>query len=145
LSWAERKRAPQRTQWRGRGHESMGREGRTTVRKSRAGRRISGEPFRPWGGVLRHAKALANFSRGRGDTGTCSGELDRANRPATARSRRTAAAEHRRCQNWPSTGRNNGNWARGQVSHLGAELGEAWSSLRRGGWPGTWAWVSGGD
>jgi hypothetical protein len=48
------------------------------VRKPRAGRRNSGEPFRPRGGDLRHAKALANFSRGRGDTGTCSGELDRA-------------------------------------------------------------------
>jgi hypothetical protein len=30
------------------------------------------------------------------------------------------------------------------VSHLGAELGEAWSGLRRAGWPGTRAWVSGG-
>jgi hypothetical protein len=29
-------------------------------------------------GNLRRAKALANFSRGRGDTGTYSGELDRA-------------------------------------------------------------------
>jgi hypothetical protein len=30
------------------------------------------------------------------------------------------------------------------VSHLGAELGEAWSGLRRAGWPGTRARVSGG-
>jgi hypothetical protein len=30
------------------------------------------------------------------------------------------------------------------VSHLGAELGEAWSVLRRAGWPGTRALVSGG-
>jgi hypothetical protein len=30
------------------------------------------------------------------------------------------------------------------VSHLGAELGEAWSGLLRAGWPGTWARVSGG-
>jgi hypothetical protein len=43
-----------------------------------------------------------------------------------------------------NTGRNKGNWAREQVSHLGAELGEAWRGLRRAGWPGTWAWVSGG-
>jgi hypothetical protein len=56
----------------------MGREGRTAVRKPRAGQSNSGEPFRPWGGDLRHAKSLANFSRGRGDTGTYSGELDRA-------------------------------------------------------------------
>jgi hypothetical protein len=30
------------------------------------------------------------------------------------------------------------------VSHLGAELREAWSGLWRAGWPGTWARVSGG-
>jgi hypothetical protein len=49
------------------------------VRKPRAGRSNSGEPFRPRGGDLRRAKALANFSRGKGDTWTCSGELNRAN------------------------------------------------------------------
>jgi hypothetical protein len=48
------------------------------VRKPRAGRSNSGEPFRPRGGDLRRTKALANFSRGRGDTGTYSGELDQA-------------------------------------------------------------------
>jgi hypothetical protein len=69
---------PRRTLWRGRGHESTGREGRTAVRGSRAGQRNSGEQFRPRGGDLRRAKALANFSRGRGDTGNYSGELDRA-------------------------------------------------------------------
>jgi hypothetical protein len=46
------------------------------VRESRVGRRNSGERFRPREGDLRHAKALANFSRGRGDTGNYSGELD---------------------------------------------------------------------
>jgi hypothetical protein len=30
------------------------------------------------------------------------------------------------------------------VSHLGAELGEAWSGLRRAGWSGTQEQVSGG-
>jgi hypothetical protein len=30
------------------------------------------------------------------------------------------------------------------VSHLGAELDEAWGSLRRAGWPGTRVQVSGG-
>jgi hypothetical protein len=30
------------------------------------------------------------------------------------------------------------------VSHLRAELGEAWSDLQRDGWPGTWARVFGG-
>jgi hypothetical protein len=48
------------------------------MRKPRADLSNSGEPFEPQGGDLRRAKALANFSRGRGDTGTYSGELDRA-------------------------------------------------------------------
>jgi hypothetical protein len=48
------------------------------VRKPRAGRSNSGEPFRSRGGVLRRAKALANFSRGSGDIGTYSSKLDRA-------------------------------------------------------------------
>jgi hypothetical protein len=69
---------PRRTQWQGRGHESMGREGRMAVRRSRAGRRNSGERFWPREGDLRRAKALAGFSRDRGDTGNYSGELDRA-------------------------------------------------------------------
>jgi hypothetical protein len=48
------------------------------VRRSRAGRRNSGERFRPRGGDLRRAKAWAGFSRGRADTGNYSGELDQA-------------------------------------------------------------------
>jgi hypothetical protein len=48
------------------------------VRKPRSGRSNSGEPFRPRRGDLRHTKALANFSRGHGEIGTYSGELDRA-------------------------------------------------------------------
>jgi hypothetical protein len=48
------------------------------VRRSRAGWRNSGERFRPWGGDLRRAKALAGFSRDRGDKGNYSGELDQA-------------------------------------------------------------------
>jgi hypothetical protein len=46
------------------------------VRRSRAGHNNSGEPFRPLGGDLRRAKALANFRRGRGDAGNYSSELD---------------------------------------------------------------------
>jgi hypothetical protein len=65
-----------RTQWRGRGHESTGKEGRTTVRRPRADRINSGERFRPRGGDLRRAKSWASFSRDRGDTGNYSGELD---------------------------------------------------------------------
>jgi hypothetical protein len=48
------------------------------VRRPQAGWINSGEPFRPRGGELGRAKALANFSRGRGDIGTYSGELNRA-------------------------------------------------------------------
>jgi hypothetical protein len=77
-SWAETERTPRRTQRRGRCHESMGREGRTVERRSRADRRSSDEAFRSWGRGLRRAKALANFSRGRGTLGTNIGELDRA-------------------------------------------------------------------
>jgi hypothetical protein len=47
-------------------------------RRFRAGRRSSGEAFRSQGRGLRRAKALANFSRGRGTLGTNAGELDRA-------------------------------------------------------------------
>jgi hypothetical protein len=67
------------------------------VRKPRACRRNSGELFRPRGGGLRRAKALANFSRGRGDIGTYSGELDRAkstgHRASTADRRGRAPAK----------------------------------------------------
>jgi hypothetical protein len=66
------------------------------VGRPQAGRSNSGERFRPWGGDLRRAKDLANFSRGRCDTGNYSSELDRLNWLATARARRTTAAEHRR-------------------------------------------------
>jgi hypothetical protein len=69
----------------------MGKEGRTTVRRSRAGQRNSGERFRPRGGDLRCAKALANFSRGRGDTGIYSGELDQ----AKSAGHRASMADHR--------------------------------------------------
>jgi hypothetical protein len=67
------------------------------VRESRASQRNSDERFRPRGGDLGHAKALANFSRGRGDTGNYSGELDRAksagHRKSTADRRGQAPAK----------------------------------------------------
>jgi hypothetical protein len=55
---------------------------------------------------LRHAKALESFSRGRGDTGTYTGELDRAK---LAGHRVSTADRHGRApaiQNWPSIERN---------------------------------------
>jgi hypothetical protein len=67
------------------------------VGRSPVGWSNSGEPFRPREGVLRRAKALANFSRGRGDTGTYSGEPDRAksagHRASTADRRGRAPAK----------------------------------------------------
>jgi hypothetical protein len=54
----------------------MGRERRTAVRRPRAGQRNSGEQFQPRGGDLRRTKALAGFSRDRGDTWNYSGRLD---------------------------------------------------------------------
>jgi hypothetical protein len=113
------------------------------MRRSWAGRRNSGERFRPWGGDLRRAKALANFSRGRGDTGNYSGQLDWAKSAGHRASTADPAVEHRRRRNWTNTWHNKGNWARGRVSHLGAELGEAWRGLRRARWPGTRARVFG--
>jgi hypothetical protein len=57
LDWAEREIMLRRTQWRGKGHESEGKEGRTAGRRPRADRRNSDEAFRPQGGDLRRAKA----------------------------------------------------------------------------------------
>jgi hypothetical protein len=72
-------------------------EGGTAVRKPRAGWSNSGEPFRPRGGDLRRTKALDNFNRGRGDTRTYSGELERAksagHRASTADRRGPAPAK----------------------------------------------------
>jgi hypothetical protein len=69
----------------------MGREGRTAVRRSRAGRSNSGEPFWPRGGDLRRAKTWASFSRGRGDTRPYSRELNW----AKSVSHRASTADHR--------------------------------------------------
>ena len=82
----------------------MGREGRMAVRRPWTGRRNSGDPFRPRGGDLRRAKALANFSKGICTFGTNTRELDRAKSAghrASATDRRGQAptkvklAEHR--------------------------------------------------
>jgi hypothetical protein len=110
----------------------MGREGRAAVRRPRAGRRNSGELFRPRGGDLRRAMAWAGFSRDRGDTGNYSGELDQAKSAGHCAS---TVDRHGRApaKNWTNKGLNKGNWARGRVSHLGADLGEAGRGLRRAG------------
>jgi hypothetical protein len=67
-----------RTKWRGKGHESEDREGRTVGRRPRAGQRNSSEGFRAWGGGLRRVKAWDSFSRGRGNTWINTEALDQA-------------------------------------------------------------------
>jgi hypothetical protein len=141
---------PRRTQWQGRCHESTGREGRTAVRKPRVGRSNSGEPFRPRGGDLRRAKALANFSRGRGDTGTYSGELNQAksagHRSSTADRRdlvpaKVKLAEHKAQQGklGMGTGVSHRGGARGGLERSPASwmAGNASAGLRR--WLAAWA------
>jgi hypothetical protein len=141
--WAEREGVLRRTQWR-EGHESAGRGERTAGRSPRVDWRCSGEAFRPWGGGLRCAKAWASFSRGRGDTGTYSGELDRVklvvHRKSTAdhRSRApamTKLAKHRAELGKLSTGngvsprdRARGGLARSPVSGM---VGNTGAGLRR--------------
>jgi hypothetical protein len=64
------------------------------VGRPQAGWSNSGEPFRPRGGDLRHAKAWAGFSKGRCTLGTNTGELDRAQsvgHPASAADHRGRA------------------------------------------------------
>jgi hypothetical protein len=57
---------PRRTQWRGRGHISEGREGRTAERRSRAGRSNPGEESRAPEGAIGRERARASSSRGGG-------------------------------------------------------------------------------
>jgi hypothetical protein len=85
----------------------LGQRGRTAERRSRAGRSNFGEAFCPRGGGLRHTKAWASFSRGRGTLGTNAGELDRAKSIGEL----STAAEHQRSRNWPSIERKRENWA----------------------------------
>jgi hypothetical protein len=56
-----------------------GQSGGMAGKRPRAGRRNSGEEFRPRGGGLRRAKAWDSFSRGRGTLGTNVRALGRAN------------------------------------------------------------------
>jgi hypothetical protein len=123
---------------------SADRGGRTAGRKPRADRRNSGEGFRPRGGGLRHAKAWEGFSRGRGDTGTYTGALDRAK---LASHRAGAVDRHGRAPAMPKLAEH-----RAKSRKLGTRKGVsprggarvAWRGLWRAGWPGTRTRVSGG-
>jgi hypothetical protein len=116
---------PRRTQWRGKGHESEGREGRTAGR-TRANRRKSDEGFRLRGGGLRRTKAWDSFSRGRGTLGTHIGALGWANLAG-------------RCRHggppWPNSGKaeiGRPQSAIGKIGHGYMCLTSGWSS----GWLG---------
>ena len=95
------------------------------MRKPRAGRSNSCEPFRPRGGDLRSTKALANFSRGRGDTGTYSGELDRAK---SAGHRASTADRYGRAPVMPKLAEHRAELGKLSMGK-GAELGVAWCDL----------------
>jgi hypothetical protein len=53
-----------RTRWRGCGHETGVREGRTTGKRLRAGRDNFDEEFRPLGEAIGRARARSSFSGG---------------------------------------------------------------------------------
>jgi hypothetical protein len=117
-----------RTQWREKGHESEGREGRTAGRRPRANRRNSGEGFWPWGGGLRHAKAWEGFSRGRGDTGTFTGALDQAK---LAGHRAGAADRHGRAPVMPKLAEHRANLGKLSTGKGVSPLGGARGGLAR--------------
>jgi hypothetical protein len=132
-----------RTRWRGCGHETGVREGRTVGKRLQAGRDNSGEEFRPLGETIDRDRAQSRFSGGGGALWANVGELDgvglAGHREGTAsKCGRTPARP-----NWLKAGANRENQARERISHLGAELGVAWRDLRRARRPARRAWVSG--
>jgi hypothetical protein len=135
---------PQRTQWRGRGHKSEGREGRTTEGRSRASRSNSVEESWPPEGAIGRDRARVSSSRGGGTPCAKAQALDEvgmAGHRADAASRRGPTPAR---PNWLKAGANKVKQAQGWESHLRAELGEAWRGLRRAGLSGTQARASGG-
>jgi hypothetical protein len=75
----------------------------------RAGRRNSGEGFRPQGEGLRRAKAWDSFSRARGNSGTNAGALGRTKSAGPREGTTDHHGRHRRSRNWPVTKRKWGN------------------------------------
>jgi hypothetical protein len=114
-----------RPRWRGCGHETGVREGRT------AGRDNSGEEFWPLGEAIHRDRARSRFSEG--------GEALLTNAEALegvglAGHHAGAARKHDHTQarpNWLQVGANRENQTREWMSHLGAELGVAWRGLPR--------------
>jgi hypothetical protein len=108
-----------------------------------AGRDNSGEEFRLLGEKIDRDGARSRFSGGGGALWAYAGALDRVR---LAGHRAGAASKRGRTParpNWLKAGANRKNQARGQVSHLGTELGVAWHGLRRARRPARRARVSG--
>jgi hypothetical protein len=127
--WTERERTPRRIQWRERGHEFEGREGRTTGRRSRAGRSNFGEESRPLERAIGRDRARASSSGGGGTPWAKAQALDEV---GMARHHAGAASRHVRTPvrpNWLKADVNKVKQAWGRESHLGAELEEAWRGL----------------
>jgi hypothetical protein len=112
------------------------------VRRPRAGRSNSDEESRPPEGAIDRDRARASSSRGGGTPWARTRALDKVgtagHRAGTASRRGHTPAR----PNWLNTYVNKVKQARGQESHLGADLGEAWRGLRRATRSGTRAWVS---
>jgi hypothetical protein len=104
------------------GSPELGREGESTTTNSMAGKRPRIRGQRGENGGEKVSGGMAGHRAG-----------------ATSRRGRTTAKP-----NWLKADANKVKQARGRESHLRAELREAWRGLRRAGWPGTRARVSGG-
>jgi hypothetical protein len=142
-SWLEMKGTTRRTCWRGCGHETRVREGRTTRKRLRAGRDNFGEEFRSLGEAIDHDRARSRSSEGGGALWTNVGALDGV---GLAGHRAGAASKRGRTPTrpkWLKAGANRENQARERMSHLEAELEVAWRGLRRARRPARRARVSG--
>jgi hypothetical protein len=104
----------------------------------------SGEESQPPEGAIGHDRARASSSGGGGTPWAKARAQDEVGM-AGHRAGATSRGSHTPARpNWLKADANKVKQARGRESHLGAELGEAWRSLRRAGWSGTRARVSGG-
>jgi hypothetical protein len=133
----------QQTRWRGCGHETGVREGRTAGKRLRAGRDNSGEESQPLGEAIDRDRARSRFSEGGEALWTNTEALDgvglAGHRVGTASKRGRTPAR----PNWLQVGTKRENQAQEQMSRLGAELGFAWRGLQRARRPVRRAWVSG--
>jgi hypothetical protein len=111
-----------RTRWRGCGHETGDREGRTAGKRLRVGRDNSGEEFRPLVEAIDRDRAQSRFSEGGEALWTNAEALEGV---GLAGHRAGAASKHGHTParpNWLQVGANRENQARDWMSHLGAKL-----------------------